>query len=199
MLSLALVLPCVNIFHSSCRQLIHAGQPRLSDEQRALVWGWLLERLSTEGHVGRVVSSPVSNEGVLSLEEELSQRIVTPTVFDSLGGCILNIKTIIIRGIVSDIFLCKCKALFREDYYANSKLIYGHMIIIYTSMDLISLRIYHSSGILSKPIRQIASNVLKMVQYDMSGPPAVTLYKVLLAYLQVDSNHNSSRTKEVEK
>ncbi len=142
--------------------------------------------------MGRVISSPVSNEGVLSLEEELSQRIVTLTVFDSLGGCVLNIKTIIIRGIVSDIFLCKCKALFREDYYANSKLIYGHI-------SLISLRIYHSSGILSKPIRQIASNVLKMVQYDMSGPPAVTLYKVLLAYLQVDSNHNSSRTKEVEK
>ena len=52
------------------------------------MWGWLLERLRTEGDVGREITSPV-DEGLLSVEEDLSQRIVTPTVFDSLGGCIL--------------------------------------------------------------------------------------------------------------
>ncbi len=52
------------------------------------MWGWLLERLRTEGDVGRDITSPV-DEGLLSVEEDLSQRIVTPTVFDSLGGCIL--------------------------------------------------------------------------------------------------------------
>ena len=43
------------------------------------------------------------------------------------------------------------------------------------------------------------TNVLKQVQHDVDGPPAVTLYRVLFAYYMTYNGHDSLRGKEVEK
>ncbi len=77
------LLLLVHTFFLFIRQLIHAGQPQLPGEQRALMWGWLLERLNAE-----LCSSyrPMLEKKYLAAEGELSQRIMNPTVFDSLGG-----------------------------------------------------------------------------------------------------------------
>ena len=56
-----------------------------------------------------------------------------------------------------------------------------------------------NSGFLPKSISDIVTNVLKQVQHDVDGPPAVTLYRVLFAYYMTYNGHDSLRGKEVEK
>ena len=75
----------------STRQLVLAGQPMLSDEQRCLVWSWMLEWPNKDQpSVGIDRGSPVSEgeEGessVQSADREMKERVLLPTVFDSLG------------------------------------------------------------------------------------------------------------------
>ena len=78
------ISPCNNSIPPN-RQLVHAGQPQLSEDQRALVWSWILRDKDPNTHEVRDSDSPLSDEEGPLAVRELWERVTAPTVFDSLS------------------------------------------------------------------------------------------------------------------
>ena len=86
-----LILPAIIInitFLVCCSLLIICGQTSLPEHHRVLAWEWLLRdslRVPVEGEEVEVDSGSPMDQSSQSYEMELRQRVLLPSMFDSLG------------------------------------------------------------------------------------------------------------------